>query len=59
LESLALTIEITKTTQSKVGESNTSKTRVRNTTTHKREKVSTQTQREEFTTRIMLKSQER
>jgi hypothetical protein len=59
LESLALTIETTKIAQSKVGESNTSKTRVRNTTTHTREKVSTQTQREEFTTRIVLKSQER
>jgi hypothetical protein len=50
LESLALTIEITQKAQSKVGESNTSKTQVRNTTTHTREKVSTQTQREEFTT---------
>jgi hypothetical protein len=59
LEFLALTIEIAQKAQSKVGESNTSKTQVRNTTTHTREKVSTQTQREEFTTRIVLKSQER
>jgi hypothetical protein len=59
LESLALTIDITKKAQSKVGKSNTSKTQVRNTTTHIREKVSTQTQHEEFTTRIVLKSQER
>jgi hypothetical protein len=59
LESLALTIEITKKAQSKVGESNTSKTQVLNTTTHTREKVSTQTQCEEFTTRIVLKSLER
>jgi hypothetical protein len=59
LESLALTIEITKKAQSKVGESNTRKTQVRSTTTHTREKVSTQTQREEFASRIVLKSQER
>jgi hypothetical protein len=59
LDSLALTIDITKKAQSKVGKSNTSKTQVRNTTTHTRGKVSTQTQREEFTTRIVLKSQER
>jgi hypothetical protein len=45
--------------ESKVGESNTRKTQVCNTTTHTREKVSTQTQHEEFTTRIVLKSQER
>jgi hypothetical protein len=45
LESLALTIEITKKAHSKVGESNTSKTQVRNTTMHTREKVRTQTQR--------------
>jgi hypothetical protein len=59
LESLALTIEITKKAQSKVGERNTHKTQIRSTTTHTSEKVSTQTQREEFTTRIVLKSQER
>jgi hypothetical protein len=59
LESLALTIEITKKAQSKVGESNTHKTQIRNTTMHTSENVSTQTQREEFTTRILLKSQER
>jgi hypothetical protein len=59
LESLALTIEITKKAQSKVGESNTHKTQIRSTTMHTSEKVSTQTQREEFTTRIVLKSQER
>jgi hypothetical protein len=59
LESLALTIEITKKTQSKVGESNTHKTQIRSTTTHTSENVSTQTQREEFTTRTVLKSQER
>jgi hypothetical protein len=59
LESLALTIEITKKAQSKVGESNTHKTQIRSTTTHTSENVSTQTQREEFTTRIVLKSQER
>jgi hypothetical protein len=59
LESLALTIEITKKAQSKVGESNTYKTQIRSTTTHTSEKVSTQTQHEEFTTRIVLKSQER
>jgi hypothetical protein len=34
LESLALTIEIRKKAQSKVGESNTSKTQIRSTTTH-------------------------
>jgi hypothetical protein len=34
LESLALTIEITKKAQSKVGESNTRKTQIRSTTTH-------------------------
>jgi hypothetical protein len=50
LESLALTIWITKKAQSKVRESNTTKTQVHNTTMHTREKVSTQTQREEFTT---------
>jgi hypothetical protein len=59
LESLTLTIEITKKAQSKVGESNTHKTQICNTTKHTSEKVSTQTQREEFTTRIVLKSQER
>jgi hypothetical protein len=59
LESLALTIEITKKAQSKVGESNTRKTQIRSTTMHTSENVSTQTQREEFTTRIVLKSQER
>jgi hypothetical protein len=59
LESLALTIEITKKAQSKVGESNTHKTQIRSTTMHTSENVSTQTQREEFTTRILLKSQER
>jgi hypothetical protein len=59
LESLAFTIEITKKTQSKVGVSNTCKTQIRSTTTHTSENVSTQTQREEFTTRIVLKSQER
>jgi hypothetical protein len=59
LESLALTIEITKKAQSKVGESNTHKTQIRSTTTHTSENVSTQTQHEEFTTRIVLKSQER
>ena len=59
LESLALTIEITKKAQSKVGENNTHKTQICNTTTHTSEKVSTQTQREEFATRIVLKSQER
>jgi hypothetical protein len=59
LESLALTIEITKKAQSKVGKSNTLKTQIRSTTTHTSEKVSTQTQREEFTTRIVLNSQER
>jgi hypothetical protein len=59
LESLALTIEITNRAQSKVGESNTRKTQNRSTTTHTSENVSTQTQREEFTTRIVLKSQER
>jgi hypothetical protein len=59
LESLALTIEITKKAQSKVGESNTHKTQNHSTTTHIGEKVSTQTQREEFTTQIVLKSQER
>jgi hypothetical protein len=59
LESLALTNEITKKAQSKVGESNTHKTQISSTTTHTSEKVSTQTQREEFTTRIVLKSQER
>jgi hypothetical protein len=59
LESLALTIEFTKKTQSKVRGSNTHKTQIRSTTTHTSEKVSTQTQREEFTTRIVLKSQER
>jgi hypothetical protein len=59
LESLALTIEITKKSHSKVGESNTRKTQIRSTTTHTSENVSTQTQREEFTTRIVLKSQER
>jgi hypothetical protein len=59
LESLALTIEITKKAQSKVGESNTYKTQNHSTTTHTSENVSTQTQREEFTTQIVLKSQER
>jgi hypothetical protein len=59
LESLALTIEITKKAQSKVGESNTHKTQIHSTTTHTSENLSTQTQREEFTTRIVLKSQER
>jgi hypothetical protein len=59
LESLALTIEITKKAQSKVGESNTLNTQIRSTTTHTSEKVSTQTHREEFTTRIVLNSQER
>jgi hypothetical protein len=59
LESLALTIEITKKAQSKVGESNTHKTQIRSTTTHTSEKVNTQTQHEEFITRIVLKSQER
>jgi uncharacterized protein YfdQ (DUF2303 family) len=59
LESLALTIEITKKAQSKVGESNTHKTQIHSTTTHTSEKMSTQAQREEFTTRIVLKSQER
>jgi hypothetical protein len=59
LESLALTIEITKKAQSKVGESNKHKTPIHSTTTHTSEKVSTQTQREEFTTRIVLKSQVR
>ena len=59
LESLALTIEITKKAQSKVRESNTHKTQIRNTTTHTSENVSTQTQRKKFTTRIVLKSQER
>jgi hypothetical protein len=59
LESLALTIEIIKKAQSKVGESNTHKTQICSTTTHTSEKVSTQTQREGFTTRIVLKSQER
>jgi hypothetical protein len=59
LESLALTIEITKRAQSKVGKSNTHKAQNRSTTTHTSENVSTQTQREEFTTRIVLKSQER
>jgi hypothetical protein len=54
LESLALTVEITKKAQSKVRESNTHKTQIRSTTTHTSEKVSTQTQREEFTTRIVL-----
>jgi hypothetical protein len=34
LESLALTIKITKKAQSKVGESNTRKTQIRGTTTH-------------------------
>jgi hypothetical protein len=34
LEPLALTIEITKKAQSKVGESNTCKTQIRSTTTH-------------------------
>jgi hypothetical protein len=34
LESLALTIEITKKAHSKVGESNTCKTQIRSTTTH-------------------------
>jgi hypothetical protein len=34
LESLALTIEITKKAQSKVGRSNTRKTQIRSTTTH-------------------------
>jgi hypothetical protein len=58
LESLALTIEFTKKAQSKVGESNTHKTQNHSTTTHTSEKVSTQTQREEFTTQIVLKSQE-
>jgi hypothetical protein len=59
LESLALTIAITKKAQSKVWESNTHKTQIRSTTTHTSENVSTQTQSEEFTTRIVLKSQER
>jgi hypothetical protein len=58
LESLALTIEITKKAQSKVGESNTLKTQIHSTTTHTSEKVSTRTQHEEFTTRIVLNSQE-
>jgi hypothetical protein len=40
LESLALTIEITKKAQSKVGRSNTHKTQIRNTTTHKSEDLS-------------------
>jgi hypothetical protein len=40
LESLALTIEITKKTQSKVGESNTHKTQIRSTTTHTRHNLS-------------------
>jgi hypothetical protein len=59
LESLALTIEITNKAQSKVRESNTRKIQIHSTTTHTSENVSTQTQREEFTTRIVLKSQER
>jgi hypothetical protein len=59
LESLTLTIEITKKAHIKVGESNTHKTQIRSTTTHKSENVSTQTQSEEFTTQIVLKSQER
>jgi hypothetical protein len=59
LESLALTIEITKKAQSKVGESNTHKTQIRSIKPHTSENVSTQTQREEFTTQIVLKSQER
>jgi hypothetical protein len=40
LESLALTIEITKKAQSKVGESNTRKTQIRSTTTHTRHDLS-------------------
>jgi hypothetical protein len=59
LESLALTIEITKKAHSKVGESNKRKTQIHSTTTHTSENMSIQTQREEFTTRIVLKSQER
>jgi hypothetical protein len=59
LEPLALTIDITKKAQSKVGERNTHKTQNHSITTHTSEKVSTQTQREEFTTQIVLKSQER
>jgi hypothetical protein len=59
LESLVLTIEITKKAQSKIGESNTLNTQIRSTTTHTSENVITQTQHEEFTTRIVLKSQER
>jgi hypothetical protein len=54
LESLALTVKITKKAQSKVGESNTCKTQIRSTTTNTSENVSTQTQREEFTTQIVL-----
>jgi hypothetical protein len=54
LEPLALTID-----KSMVGESSTHKTQNHSTTTHTSEKVSTQTQREEFTTQIVLKSQER
>jgi hypothetical protein len=40
LESLALTIEITKKAQSKVGKSNTHKTQIRSTTTHTSEDLS-------------------
>jgi hypothetical protein len=40
LESLALTLEITKKAQSKVGESNTYKTQIRSTTTHTSQNLS-------------------
>jgi hypothetical protein len=49
LDSLALTIEITKKRKSK-GRKATHKTQIRSNTTHTSEEVSTQTQREEFTT---------
>jgi hypothetical protein len=55
LESLALTIEVTKKAQSKVGKSNTNKTQIRSTTTHKSQ-LELETQRMEFATQMELNS---
>jgi hypothetical protein len=53
LESLSLTIKITKKAQSKVGKSNTRKTQIRSTTTHK-SRLELETQHTEFATQIEL-----
>jgi hypothetical protein len=56
LESLALTIEITKKAQSKVGESTTHKTQFRSTTTHTKSQLELETQHTESATQMELKS---